>query len=101
MGYNRQQTKMKKLMSLLAAIFFMGVVFACDVPSGYTERQKVFVYNEAGGQGSYSCQVYHATNMCDAYCICFIGEIYYVSRSDNAKYKYMFFADNKKYYFNM
>ena len=66
---------MKKLMSLFAAMLFVCTVFACNVPDGYTQRQEVAVYysNE-----NYRCgaMVYQATNMCDAYCICFLESIY-------------------------
>lgn len=90
---------MKKLMSLFAAILFAGVVFACDAPNGYTERQLVNVYKN--GKYMDACQVYHATNACDAYCICYAGRIYYVSKSNIDGYGYMFWCNGQPHYFNM
>ena len=94
---------MKKLMTLFAIILFAGAIFACDAPDGYAERQKVQVYYSNGnsvGAGGIA-QVYHATNMCDAYCICYKDEIFYVSKSDKSGYGYMFWRSGSAYYFNM
>ena len=92
---------MKKLMSLVAAILFAGVVFACRIPDGFTERQQVRVYYDGKGTGS-SCYVYQASNACDSYGVCFDGCWYYVSKSDKEGYKYMFWTyGGSTYYFNM
>lgn len=89
-------------MTVFAAILFAGVIFACDAPEGYTERQKVYVYHENGsGTAVGACQVYHATNMCDAYCICYRREIYYVSKSNKDGFAYMFWCGSGPMYFNM
>ena len=88
-------------MSVLAAVLFAVGVFACSAPDGYAPRQKVNVYNASGSCTYQSQQVYHATNMCDAFCICYINDIYYVSKSDKSGYGYMFWYKGQPYYFNM
>ena len=98
---------MKKLMSVLAGVLFACVVFACTPPDGYSFRQKVTVYNADGESQTVPASVYHATNACDAYCVCFkltyggYDDIYYVSKSDKGGYNYMFWYYGKPYYFNM
>lgn len=93
---------MKKIMFLLFAVLFAGIVFACEAPQGYTERQRVSCVCGEGCYNTGKHMVYHSTTMCDAYCICFIGEIYYVTKSDNENLgKYMFWVGRKKWYFNM
>lgn len=97
---------MKKLVSLFVAIFLAGMVFAaCDVPNGYNERQQVTAYVlwDTGNVASRNTvTVYQANNMCDAFCVCYYNYIYYVSRSDNSNYRYMFWDnDGIPHYFNM
>ena len=92
-------------MSLFAAVLFAGFVFAaCNIPSGFTERQKVTIYHISsnGSRSTYEAFVYQATNACDSYGICYAGEWYYVSNSNKDGYRYMFWSGSgTAYYFNM
>ncbi len=92
-------------MSLVAAILFATAVFSCDVPKGYTERQRVKVFVYQDGKRSHvssNCIVYQSTTACDSYCICVQDRIFYVSKSNKEGYKYMFWYDDGWVgYFNM
>ena len=87
-------------MSLFVAILLASVVFACKIPDGFTERQVVQVYNDAGGACG-STYVYQSTNACDAYGICYGGGWYYVSKSNKEGFGYMFWSGGRPHYFNM
>ena len=95
-------------MSLVAAVLFAGVVWAsCDIPSGYSYRQNVRVFDKKGEVAGVSpTKVYHADNACNAFWVCFAWTYSnqqgcYVSDSDKSGYKYMFWCNGEPFYFNM
>ena len=97
MGYNRQQIKMKKLMSLVAAIFFSGVLLAstnCEIPDGWNYYTKT-------GAGQETCTVV-SNNVCGTreYMICW-RETWYHVNYDSQSGKYYFWAPGEKITFNM
>ena len=88
-------------MSLFAAILFAGAVFACSAPDGYTYRQNAYAKCLRTSSG-FNIKVYQSSKMCDAFCVCYNSNIYYVSASNKDGYKYMFYDDRgDACYFNM